>query len=415
MPIETKRLSNFIIYGFGQAFNLLGPFIIIPHVVAKCTERGFGKIGLGVSLAFFLILVVDYGFDITSVKQTSENRHNREKLQQLLNEVFQTKIVLCIIALAIGSITINIIPFFNVEKTLFYLSFSIVAAQCFSPVWFLMGVEDIKVVTLINILSKVFYVAGVFVFVNNFNDYIYVNLCWGCGAFLSYVTGIIIILVKYGFRFKIVQANEIKAILVRDFSICISQLFISLRQLSPVIVTGYFLGYFAAGQYKIIENIVMLFRTFLQVYNRYFYASLCYDIYNNTKKGIRFWASYSIPAVLFIFGCVIVIAIQSEIVLLFFKALPNTIRQLSEVLHFALIIPVLMAVAIPLEQLMLSFEIRKVYVRITIFASIFNVVLMILLVNKYNLLGLIAGIITTESIIIALFLVYTKSRLKHAE
>ncbi|NJM80131.1 MAG: hypothetical protein HC854_11900 [Flavobacterium sp.] len=69
---ESK--ANFFIYGIGQAFNLVSPIIIAPYLISICGIASFGKIGLGFAFALFLILIVDYAFDIKGIKKVAENR-----------------------------------------------------------------------------------------------------------------------------------------------------------------------------------------------------------------------------------------------------------------------------------------------------------------------------------------------------
>ena len=76
-------IKNFFIYGLGQVFNLISPLIIAPLVIAKCQDSGYGKVGLGFAMALFLILIVDYAFDIKGIKSVSENRHESNVLEQL--------------------------------------------------------------------------------------------------------------------------------------------------------------------------------------------------------------------------------------------------------------------------------------------------------------------------------------------
>ena len=113
--IKDKNKQNFFIYGVGQVFNLISPFIVAPLVIAKCQEAGYGKVGLGFALALFLILIVDYGFDIKGTKLVSENRHEPQVLEKILSTTIFTKIVLFAFVVLIVALLIAFAPFFYQE------------------------------------------------------------------------------------------------------------------------------------------------------------------------------------------------------------------------------------------------------------------------------------------------------------
>lgn len=112
---KNKNKRNFLIYGLGQAFNLLSPLVVAPYLIFVCNEDGFGKIGLGFALSLFLILIVDYAFEIKGIRLVSEKRDNRSELQKILNTTIFTKTVLFLVTIAIAFLLIFFIPFFYEE------------------------------------------------------------------------------------------------------------------------------------------------------------------------------------------------------------------------------------------------------------------------------------------------------------
>ena len=48
-----QQFQKLSVYGFGQAFNLVTPLLVIPYIVAVCGEENFGKTAVGMALSFF--------------------------------------------------------------------------------------------------------------------------------------------------------------------------------------------------------------------------------------------------------------------------------------------------------------------------------------------------------------------------
>lgn len=399
MNLINKVSKNFIFYGTGQAFNLLSPLLIVPYVISVCGIANFGKTGLAFGLSLFLILIVDYAFDIKGTKLVSESREDIKAIQDRLITIFYTKIVLVGISFLLLILLLFSIPLLRNEKTLFLFSFSIVIAQVFNPQWFLQGIEDFKIASLINILSKFFYVILVFSLIKNTDDYNCVNLYLGISSLLFNLFGIFIIQNRFKFNFQKPNFFEIKKILKTDFFFCVSQLFLSLRQLSPLFIVSSFLGFSVAGQYKVIEQIISLFRTFNQVYLKYFFPRLCFKIKESRNEALSFWKKYVLLLLVFVVIFCLLLFIFSLQIITFFN-ISNTINGLF---RFSLILPVLMVFSLALEQTMFTNNNNKNYIRITIFVTIVNIITLLFLASILNLNGVIISIIIAELFFIFLY------------
>lgn len=399
MNLLNKVSKNFIFYGTGQAFNLLSPLLIVPYVISVCGVANFGKTGLSFGLSLFLILIVDYAFDIKGTKLVSESRENIKGIQQSLFTIIYTKIILVSIAFFLLLLLIYSLPLFRDEKILFLFSFSIVIAQVFNPQWFLQGIEDFKTSGIINILSKIFYVILVFSLINSTNDYNYVNFYLGISSLLFNLLGIFIIQNRFKFNFQKPIFFEIKKILKTDFFFCVSQLFLSLRQLSPLFIVSYLLGFSVAGQYKVVEQIISLFRTLNQVYLKYFFPRLCFKIKESRNEALIFWKKYVLLLMVFVvFFCLLLFIFSLQIITFF-----NISKTINDLFRFSLTLPVLMVFSLALEQTMFTNNNNKNYIRITIFVTIVNIITLLFLASILNLNGVIMSIIVAELFFIFLY------------
>lgn len=73
--------------------------------------------------------------------------------------------------------------------------------QALVPVWFFLGIERMKFITYLNVVSKVLFTLLTFVVIRNESDYIYANMLHGLG---SMVAGIIaLIFVQHFFRIRL--------------------------------------------------------------------------------------------------------------------------------------------------------------------------------------------------------------------
>jgi len=404
--IKKKASKDLIIYGIGQGFNLLTPLLVTPYIINVCGIKNYGKVGVAMAFAFFVIVIIDYGIDIIGVKEVSTFRENKEKLQNIFSVSYSGRFILLVGICGLLSILFLLIPFFSSEKPLFFLIFFILIGQFINPNWFLQGIDNFVKISVLNIVSKIIYLVLVFIFVQAPEDYIYVNLFWGIGMILPFSYGVMYCIKKYNFRFILASKNQISNYLKDGYKFCISQVFLSFKNYSPIILISFLGGFNTAGFYRVIEQIIGVFRTYLQVTFRFFYPKICFLIYTNKKQGIDFWKKVNLANISFILLLTLFVFVLSEPILQFFKIQLNDIDEVSYLLRFALILPFLISISYSLEQLLFSLERKDFYIKITIPSVLLNFLMMYTFFCVFNLKGLISSLMITEITIILAYSIY---------
>lgn len=405
---KKKSIKDVLVYGFGQIFNLAIPFISIPYIISICGEENFGKIGVGLGIAFFLLVFIDYGTDILGVKFIAINRDNKKLVADYYGKVFLSKILLTLIIIVLSSLSYFIIPYFKENQSALLLGFTILISQLLNPIWVFQGLEMYNRITLINVSSKLLYLVFIFLFINEAEDFIFVNFFFGLGLILPCTIGTIKIMREFKVSLTKFSTNEIIEFLKEDFSFCFSQLFIALKNYSPIIVIGYFGGFKIAGYYKVIEQIIMPIRTYLQVYFRFFYPKLNYRIALNPDQGMSFWKKINMYNGILILFITISIYIFSEEILNVFKVDHSIIKELSYTLNFFLVYPLIFTITFALEMLYFIIGKRTNYIRYVIYTVMLNILLMCLLIPVFEIIGVIVSLIISEITLIVLYLISIK-------
>lgn len=412
--LGKKKIKDLFVYGFGQAINLLSPLIVMPYLILTCGEEGLGKIGVGFSMALILNGIVDYGSYIKGVKEISINRTDNYFIGQKVRAIYFSKFILLIGVSALTALAIFTVPFFAREKTLFFLSLMIVLGQFLNPAWFFQGTENFKWISVINIVSKSIYVACIFIFINTKGDYILANLFFGIGSILANTIGVIYILKKYAISISDFAIQPAIQILREEFSFSISQFFLSIYQFFPIMVVSYLGGDFMAGQFRVIDQIVMIFKSYLNIFFYFVYANICFEISKNLKQGLKVWKLYNGMNLLLLLIILTVFFLNAELIFTYFKIDPTQMQSIVYYFRISLIIPLLIAVSMPLRQLMFAFEKNRAYIAITIIATIVNLLLLVLLTLRYELIGSFISIILIEFIVIVLYVFILKKFLRQA-
>lgn len=409
---KQKQLNNFITYGVGQFFNLVTPILVVPYLVSVCNEDGYGKIGVGLAISFFLMVFIDYGSDILGVKEVSVNRDNPKKIEQIFITIYTAKFFLMLVVLSIFSIIIITVPYFAEEKSLFFLGFPILIGQFINPTWFLQGIENFRWITILNIVSKVIYVVGVFIFIQNPKDYVYSNLIWGIGMIIANSLVFIYLLNHYAFSFGKVDLRDVKANLKANFSMFSSQIFVSLQMYFPIILISYFGNNTMAGQYKIIDQIIVIFRTYIILFFNFIFPRVCYVLNGNKEEGIRLWLranGFNLVFLSFLMGLIALFSFQ---IVSYFN--PTEVLFISDLLRIALFIPLLQSITQPLKQLVLGWDKQKQYINTTMIVTLITLFLIIILTPNFGVLGVLISLIISEILISSIFFITIKNKLFHS-
>jgi O-antigen/teichoic acid export membrane protein len=407
--ITNKQFINLSIYGFGQLFNLVTPLLVIPYIVTVCGEENFGKTAVGMALCFFLMVFIDYGSDLVGVREIAVNRDNKEELERIFTTTYVAKLFLLLSVIVIVSILFITIPFFKSETPLFFLGLTVLVGQFLNPTWFLQGVENVKWITFSNIFSKIIYISFIFIFIQVETDYAYINLFWGVGMILSNLLFFLLIIKKYHFSFSRCSFEGIKAFLKKDFKMFTSQIFVSIQMYSPVILISYFGNNLMAGQYKIVEQVILIFKTYIILFFNYVFPRVCYLLETNKEKGLLHWTIFNSVNFIFVTISMLFFYIFSYDIISYFN--PTNRYLLSNLLQIAVFYPIFLAISIPLKQLVLGWNFNKFYINLTTAVVLLNLITIIILLPYYYVYGVFYTLIATEGLMILFYLICIRKKL----
>lgn len=405
-----KQFQKLGIYGFGQLFNLVTPLLVIPYIVTVCGEENFGKTAVGMAIAFFLIVFVDYGSDIIGLREVSVNRDNPIALNKIFTTTYVVKAVILIVVLIVTSTVFLSFPYFQSESKMFFLGLLVLLGQFINPTWFLQGIENVKWITVLNVISKTIYVIGIFLTIKNESDYIYINMWWGIGMIVSNFILFVLVVKKHQFSFLFVKKDEVVKHIRNDFSMFSSQIFVSLQLYAPVVLVSYFGNNLMAGQYRIVEQVIVIFKTYIFLFFNYVFPKICFLVEFNYKKGIKNWIIYNGTNLIVITIAMVLFYIFSYEIVSYFN--PTNRYVLSNLLQVAVFIPLILAVSIPLKQLILALNYNLFYVRLTSIMVIINLITIIVLLPKLQVYGVFYSLIATDLVIIIFYLYKLKKSKK---
>jgi O-antigen/teichoic acid export membrane protein len=207
-----------------------------------------------------------------------------------------------------------------------------------------------------------------------------------------------------------VNKDEVFKHIRNDFSMFSSQIFVSLQLYAPVVLISYFGNNLMAGQYRIVEQIIVIFKTYIFLFFNYVFPRICYLIETDFKRGLKNWIIYNGVNFVFVTMGMLFFHVYSYEIVSYFN--PTNRYVLSNLLEVAVFVPLILAISIPLKQLVLAFNFKRFYVYLTSVMVLFNLLAIVILLPKFQVYGVFYSLIATDLIVIIFYLYQLKKNLK---
>lgn len=261
---EKKRfLGNFLSLATLQGLNYILPLLTLPYLVRVLGAEKFGLIAFATAVVGYFIVLTDYGFNFSATREVANHKDDKTRLVEIFSSVMIIKVLLLLISFIILLLLILCFEKIGNDALLYILTFGTVVGQVLFPVWFFQGVERMKYITIINIISKTIFTAAIFLLVKNTSDYLLVPLLTSVGIIVASLISLYIVFFNFKVRFKFQKISTIQQYLKGGSPLFYTSAMSNLLTSSGVIVLSLVtnntvVGYFSALE-KLFRAVVGLF------------------------------------------------------------------------------------------------------------------------------------------------------------
>lgn len=203
-----KLLENtFMLYIMkfaGYFFSLL----TIPYQTRVLDKEHYGVLVLAISVMFYFQLIIDFGFMITGVAEVAKNINNKDRVSYIMTKVLAIQLILMTVSLGGLSVLLGVIDNYSKWKMVFYLFFAAVCVEAWMPAFLFRGMEDMRKITMLSLVSKALATSLVFVFVKDNATYWMVPVCRLLGGMASLAIAWCLVVYKYHLRLVKVSVKD---------------------------------------------------------------------------------------------------------------------------------------------------------------------------------------------------------------
>lgn len=384
-----------------QWSNYIIPLIIMPYLIRVIGLDNFGLFSYVQAILLYLLIITDYGFNLTATRLVSLKRDNRYDLGQLFNSVYIIKTILLIGVLSVYLLLILNIEYFDKDRSIFLYSIGLLIGQTLAPFWFFQGIEKMKYITIINIISRFSYAVSIVLFIKTKDDFIYLPIILSISYITLFFLSIYFVIKLDKFDFIIPKKKNVIDLFNNGKSVFLASISVSFYRNVNIIILGFFVNHEILGSYSAAEKIIKSIQNLVMPLSQSLFPHLSIkfekiSIIESLNSLKRISKLYSISLIILIIGLILF----SNFIELFMGIKDDDFQII-----FIILSPVILfgSLNFLLGILgLINLKKDKDFLKITIIGGLTNIILNLLLVPYYNGIGSAIAITFSELLILIL-------------
>lgn len=401
--MSLVRKNIFVLFII-QGTNYIFPLIIIPYLSRIFGPTGIGGLSLAQAVILYLVLVIDFGFNLTVTRKISIANEKRDYLEinQLYTQTIVVKFIIFLIVTSIVLLLCQFVPQLNNIKNLIYIGFISLLGTVINPIWLFQGIQRMGVLLIPTTLSKLISLILIFVFVKESKD---INLAMLFTSLSIFLSGLVsLFYVKKLNLASFCNINIENSInLVKESSyIFLSYLGSSIYTTMNTFIMSFFVGLRDIGIYSSAEKVVMTAQSLMSPVHQAIFPNL--SSFSDKKEYLMKFKKYGAFLILLGLGVSLALFVFSKLII--YILFGNQFSDSYKVLQILAFLPIIISFGILFGQwgLVVIGE-SKLLGKIYIYGSILHLSYVFVFLNYAGIIGAAFSILITETIIsVALFL-----------
>jgi len=355
---------------------------LIPFLIVKVGIHNYGVYAFAMAMLLFMVNIMNYGFNLSTVREIAKHKNDQTFLNNCFNEVFSVKLLLYAVLMLVLIFLVCFVPKFENHSSLYLFGSLILFSEVFSTRWFFFGLEKMKYITLMSLVGNFIFVILVLLYVTLEQDFVYIALFEGIGMSVATIGGFFVIVKKFNFHLRLLSLKQIWTYLKINFSSFVNLLLPSTYNVTLVFIVG-LLG--VPTQVSFIQIGVKLSAVFSTIIT--ILSSVFYPVLNRKRKN-----NYPLRSILVGLGLMLSVFmfLFSKFIIVTWLHFDNDedVANLVGIVKLLSFVPFLIAIvaSFGVNGLLVSLK-DKLFSRITVVSSLFMLVAAIVLVPRFPLYG----------------------------
>lgn len=384
--------SGTIYSGLSSLIGLFAPLIVLPHIINTIGLTYYGISAVAFTASIFLSLVVDFGFNISSVNKLSKTKENKSVI---ISNVIYAKALIFLLLIVLATISYLILFDSKIEQKVYLSSLIIPLTSVFNMSWALQGLQRIKAWSIFQSIGFLIYVVATFLLINSPDDVLFVNLAYGIGFLSSGFFSIIYLTIRHKVFLTRLKIRAVLELIRDSYHFFLSNVlsYATLFFLGPL--TGAIISYEAVGIFSILEKIYQLMRKPLSIYQTLMLPKISGILEFDSSRALSLIRqTYPFVVFLILIQSVVIFFYKEEVIIFF--TLDN-VELLNRLLSISFAGILMVMVNCPIVLLLMALDKKRTLMYFSLSGFVLGVILAVPLIKTYGVLGTVYTLLFIES------------------
>lgn len=252
--VQNKSVKNGMWLYLLQFFNTILPLLTLPYITRVLGSSNYGVFSIALNIMVYMQVVVEYGFGMSATRKIALDS-KLENINKTFSGVLLARVILLLMC-AFFTTAYCFVNRSNLELCWCLIVLNIcLVGYCVQVNWLFQGLQEMKFISIVNIVSRTISVVLIFTFVKSASDLYLYCLFYSFSPLLSGLLGTVIAIKRYSVCFTLLSWKDVFSELKDGFYVFTTQL--SSKVFGAIGIT--FLGIFATAQdvgvYSAIQKI----------------------------------------------------------------------------------------------------------------------------------------------------------------
>lgn len=384
-------------------------FITLPYLLRVLGPEKFGAIAFAQTIINYGNLLVDYGFNLTAPRDIA--KCEKSDIPKNFAAFYGAKIVLLVPILVIGTSLIFLFRD-SLDLILMLCVLPALLGNVIFPIWYFQGIQEMRFITIFNLIARTASVVAIFVFVQEQSDYCVAAFLQSITPVIAGIISLWVLCRKTPEIFSLPSWQDIKDKFKEGWDIFISTVFISLYTNSNVFILGIMTNDTIVGYYSAANKLIMAVNGLMGPISSAIFPHIS-ALFKESKekaiiflrKTVRYIGGLSLAASLGTF-----VLAEPIVHIIMGGSYEESILILRILSFFPFVIAMSNIFGV---QTMVTFGMQNIFSRILMFSALLNFLLIFPLIYIWQGIGLSITVMIVESFVtITMYVILRKKGIR---
>ena len=284
--LKSKVFSNGAYLYILQFFNMVLPLLTLPYITRILGDSQYGVFSKMFNYITYCQAFVEYGFALAGARKISLSKTEDER-NKVFSSITYSKILLTLVSLVIVAILSVTLAKTPAQTACMLILALMLVAEIFTQTWFLQGMEHMRPITVVSIISRSISTVLIFVFVKSSSDLLLYTALFVATNLITALLGTIIVLKK--FKVKLIKLGfaDLRFALIDGWPLFTTSFASKICSGFAITALGFFCSDAIVGGYSAVQKIPYILVMMFAPLGQAIYPFICKLYAEDVNKGVK--------------------------------------------------------------------------------------------------------------------------------